>query len=190
MTSELERVQLEWNAALSKLQATRSTLSSTAERLSSSNRRKKEVEKAICRQLTKTTMSSAKPRRTWRPSVRAARRTDLQKFSDSMLCKFLCSTLNATYTLLTFHYSFRVPSTGLHHGSCPGRGQEDEAAGAGALPCHGQNATEVARPLSLSSCRLFPSFLLDLHTDDCDCSFLMEKQEKVTGGDLEQCLTG
>ena len=53
MTSELERVQLEWNAALSKLQATRSTLSSTAERLSSSNRRKKEVEKAICRQLTK-----------------------------------------------------------------------------------------------------------------------------------------
>ena len=54
LTSELKRVQLEWNAALSKLQATRSTLSSTAERLSSSNRRKKEVEKAICRQVTKT----------------------------------------------------------------------------------------------------------------------------------------
>ena len=29
------------------------------------------------------------------------------------------------------------------------------------------------------------SFLLDLHTDDCDCSFLTEKTEKVTGGDLK-----
>jgi len=52
--SQLQQVKTERDAALAKLRATRSTLSSTTEKLSNSNRRKKEVEKAICRQLSKT----------------------------------------------------------------------------------------------------------------------------------------
>ena len=52
--ADLEQVKLERDAALSKLASTRSSLASTAEKLSMSNRRKKQVEKAICQQLTKT----------------------------------------------------------------------------------------------------------------------------------------
>jgi len=52
--ADLEQVKLERDAALSKLASTRSSLASTAEKLSVSNRRKKQVEKAICQQLTKT----------------------------------------------------------------------------------------------------------------------------------------
>merc|ERR1711902_437511 len=54
LASQLQQVKTERDAALAKLKATRSTLSTTTEKLSNSNRRKKEVEKAICRQLTKT----------------------------------------------------------------------------------------------------------------------------------------
>jgi len=54
LASQLQQVKTERDAALVKLKATRSTLSTTTEKLSNSNRRKKEVEKAICRQLTKT----------------------------------------------------------------------------------------------------------------------------------------
>ena len=54
LASDLETIRTERDAALAKLQATRQTLSTTAERLSNSNRRKREVEKAICKQLTKT----------------------------------------------------------------------------------------------------------------------------------------
>jgi len=52
--ADLEQVKLERNAALAKLASTRSSLVSTAEKLSVSNKRKKQVEKAICQQLTKT----------------------------------------------------------------------------------------------------------------------------------------
>jgi len=52
--AELEQVKLERDAALAKLSSTRSSLATTAEKLSISNRRKKQVEKAICQQLTKT----------------------------------------------------------------------------------------------------------------------------------------
>eukprot|EP00092_Neocalanus_flemingeri_P001125 GFUD01001199.1.p1 GENE.GFUD01001199.1~~GFUD01001199.1.p1 ORF type:complete len:1705 (-),score=626.81 GFUD01001199.1:124-5238(-) len=52
--ADLEQVKLERDAALSKLASTRSSLATTAEKLSLSNRRKKQVEKAICQQLTKT----------------------------------------------------------------------------------------------------------------------------------------
>jgi len=52
--AELEQIKLERDAALSKLASTRSSLASTAEKLSQSNRRKKQVEKAICQQLSKT----------------------------------------------------------------------------------------------------------------------------------------
>jgi len=52
--AELEQARLERDAALSKLASTRSSLATTAEKLSVSNRRKKQVEKAICQQLTKT----------------------------------------------------------------------------------------------------------------------------------------
>ena len=68
LSSQLQQVKTERDAALAKLRATRfvslfenstifisscgrSTLSSTTEKLSNSNRRKKEVEKAICRLL-------------------------------------------------------------------------------------------------------------------------------------------
>jgi len=54
LSTQLQQVKTERDAALAKLRATRSTLSSTTEKLSNSNRRKKEVEKAICRQLSKT----------------------------------------------------------------------------------------------------------------------------------------
>merc|ERR1712013_126494 len=54
LASQLQQVKTERDAAIAKLKATRSTLSTTTEKLSNSNRRKKEVEKAICRQLTKT----------------------------------------------------------------------------------------------------------------------------------------
>merc|ERR1719341_2890355 len=54
LSAQLQQVKTERDAALAKLRATRSTLSSTTEKLSNSNRRKKEVEKAICRQLSKT----------------------------------------------------------------------------------------------------------------------------------------
>jgi len=54
LSNQLQQVKTERDAALVKLRATRSTLSTTTEKLSNSNRRKKEVEKAICRQLSKT----------------------------------------------------------------------------------------------------------------------------------------
>ena len=54
LCSELEQVRLERDAALAKLAATRATLVNTAEKLSASNKRKKAVEKAICKELTKT----------------------------------------------------------------------------------------------------------------------------------------
>merc|ERR1712204_45832 len=54
LSTQLQQVKTERDAALAKLRATRSTLSTTTEKLSNSNRRKKEVEKAICRQLSKT----------------------------------------------------------------------------------------------------------------------------------------
>jgi len=52
--ADLNKVKLERDAALAKLNSTRSSLASTAEKLSVSNKRKKQVEKAICQQLTKT----------------------------------------------------------------------------------------------------------------------------------------
>jgi len=52
--ADLNQVKLERDAALAKLNSTRSSLASTAEKLSVSNKRKKQVEKAICQQLTKT----------------------------------------------------------------------------------------------------------------------------------------
>merc|ERR1719369_543159 len=52
--ADLKQVKLERDAALAKLNSTRSSLASTAEKLSVSNKRKKQVEKAICQQLTKT----------------------------------------------------------------------------------------------------------------------------------------
>ena len=69
LSAQLQQVKTERDAALAKLRATRfaaflkilfislhgrSTLSSTTEKLSNSNRRKKEVEKAICRSIPKS----------------------------------------------------------------------------------------------------------------------------------------
>ena len=51
---QLESVTLERDAALAKLKTTRSSLVSAAEKLNQSNRRKKEMEKEICQQLSKT----------------------------------------------------------------------------------------------------------------------------------------
>merc|ERR1712130_631924 len=52
--ADLKQVKLERDAALAKLNSTRSSLATTAEKLSASNKRKKQVEKAICKELTKT----------------------------------------------------------------------------------------------------------------------------------------
>ena len=77
LSSQLQQVKTERDAALAKLRATRfttflekvpifisflgrSTLSSTTEKLSNSNRRKKEVEKAICRSNAKITRCCTK----------------------------------------------------------------------------------------------------------------------------------
>jgi len=54
LRAELARVQAERDAALLKLGKTRIVLKDTADKLSLSNRRKNQVEKAICKQLTKT----------------------------------------------------------------------------------------------------------------------------------------
>merc|ERR1712058_215707 len=51
---QLESVTLERDAALAKLKTTRSSLVSAAGKLQQSNRRKKEMEKEICQQLSKT----------------------------------------------------------------------------------------------------------------------------------------
>ena len=67
------------------------------------------------------------------------------------------------------------------HGWCHGCGQTDEADWARAVPRHGQNAFKVIRfYIEANSPNLPPSFLLDLHTDECDCSFIAEKPEKET----------
>ena len=52
--SELDGVKLERDAALAKLKSTRSHLASAAEKLSLSNKKKKEMEKELCQQLSKT----------------------------------------------------------------------------------------------------------------------------------------
>ena len=52
--SELDGVRLERDAALAKLKSTRSHLASAAEKLSLSNKKKKEMEKELCQQLSKT----------------------------------------------------------------------------------------------------------------------------------------
>ena len=54
LQSEVARLRSERDAALQKLLKTRSVLKETAEKLSTSNKRKTQVEKAICKQLTKT----------------------------------------------------------------------------------------------------------------------------------------
>jgi len=54
LQSEVARLRSERDAALHKLLKTRSVLKETAEKLSTSNKRKTQVEKAICKQLTKT----------------------------------------------------------------------------------------------------------------------------------------
>ena len=51
---ELNGVKIERNAALAKLKSTRSQLASAAEKLSMSNKKKKEMERELCQQLTKT----------------------------------------------------------------------------------------------------------------------------------------
>ena len=67
------------------------------------------------------------------------------------------------------------------HGGCHGCGQTDEADWARAVPRHGQDAFKVIRfYIEDNSPNLPPSFLLDLHTDECDCSFIAEKPEKET----------
>jgi len=52
--SELDGLRLERDAALAKLKSTRSHLASAAEKLSLSNKKKKEMEKELCQQLSKT----------------------------------------------------------------------------------------------------------------------------------------
>merc|ERR1712083_647709 len=54
LRAELDRGRAERDAALEKLGKTRTALKDTADKLSLSNRRKNQVEKAICKQLTKT----------------------------------------------------------------------------------------------------------------------------------------
>ena len=54
LRKQLETVTLERDAALAKLRTTRSSLASAAEKLSLSNKRKKEMEREICQQLSKT----------------------------------------------------------------------------------------------------------------------------------------
>ena len=52
--AQLETVIMERDAALAKLNTTRSSLASAAQKLNQSNKRKKEMEKEICQQLSKT----------------------------------------------------------------------------------------------------------------------------------------
>ena len=51
---QLETVTIERDAALAKLKSTRSSLATAADKLSQSNRRKKQMEKEICHELSKT----------------------------------------------------------------------------------------------------------------------------------------
>ena len=69
--SELDGLRLERDAALAKLKSTRSHLASAAEKLSLSNKKKKEMEKELCQQLSKT------------HKVLRKTKTNLENFSNS-----------------------------------------------------------------------------------------------------------